>query len=137
MSNTASGDNAQLEWKGLEKGTTYNWYAIAEDQYGGRTVSDIWQFSTEAPIDAALIKSLVEKLETDGEFENEQAAHALTLHLTTVDHYEKKNAADKVIKHMNSFLQLLDHQRNEKLISEKAYNTLKTKADQLIQKWQQ
>ncbi|MEH7381266.1 lamin tail domain-containing protein [Bacillus sp. JJ1533] len=39
-----SGKIAETVWKGLEKGRTYSWYAIVEDKYTGRTVSDIWTF---------------------------------------------------------------------------------------------
>lgn len=39
-----SGKIAEVVWKGLEKGRSYSWYAVAEDKYTGRTISDIWTF---------------------------------------------------------------------------------------------
>ena len=87
-------------------------------------------------LEAAAIKSLVESLEKEGEFENAQTARALKTHLTAVAQYEKQEAAEKVVKHMKSFKVLLDYQKESKLISEKAYNDLTASADGLIKKWQ-
>jgi len=42
-----SGDRAYVTWEGLESGTKYSWYAVADD--GTRTAtSDTWSFTTEA-----------------------------------------------------------------------------------------
>ena len=41
-----SGHTAQVPWNQLELNQNYAWYAVAEDDYTGRTVSDIWTFST-------------------------------------------------------------------------------------------
>jgi Calcineurin-like phosphoesterase/Lamin Tail Domain len=41
----ASGDTAEAEWEGLTENETYSWYAVAEDQYTGKAVSDIWSFT--------------------------------------------------------------------------------------------
>jgi len=41
-----SGERASVVWEGLEYGTEYDWYAVADD--GTRTAfSDIWSFTTE------------------------------------------------------------------------------------------
>ncbi|WP_449537535.1 lamin tail domain-containing protein [Ferdinandcohnia sp. Marseille-Q9671] len=40
-----SGDIAETVWKGLEPGKVYSWYAVAEDGFTGRTVSDIFTFT--------------------------------------------------------------------------------------------
>jgi adenine deaminase len=82
------------------------------------------------------IKTLIEKFKEEGEFESDSAARSLTIRVTAVSHYEEKEQAKKVIKHMKGFKQLLEHQRENKLISEKAYNALKEDADSLIKKWQ-
>lgn len=87
-------------------------------------------------ISAALIKSLVEVLDEEGEFEDNSAVRSLTLHLTAVSQYEEKEEAEKVVKHMEGFKQLLSHQRDSQLISEKALKELEKKADSLIEKWQ-
>ena len=39
-----SGSNVSFDWSGLVLGSTYEWYAVAEDVYGARTLSDIWKF---------------------------------------------------------------------------------------------
>ncbi|CAN7213368.1 S-layer homology domain-containing protein [Paenibacillus sp. LjRoot153] len=41
-----SGQQASVVWRGLALNTSYQWYAVAEDVYGGRTQSDIWKFTT-------------------------------------------------------------------------------------------
>ncbi len=90
----------------------------------------------DGEISAAHIKLLVEALEEEGEFEG-SAARSLTLHLTAVGHYEGTEEAGKVVKHMEGFKLLLNHQRDSQLISEKAFHTLERKADALIEKWEE
>lgn len=89
------------------------------------------------PLSADGMKTLVENLKTGGDIENDQALHALKLHLTAVSHYEGKDEAGKVVKHMKGFKRLLDHQKKSDLISDKAYSYLDTEADRLIEKWSQ
>ncbi|ETI68492.1 metallophosphoesterase, partial [Neobacillus vireti LMG 21834] len=43
--NIPSGSIAQAEWKGLAENQSYSWYSVAEDNYTGRAVSDIWTFT--------------------------------------------------------------------------------------------
>src|SRR5699024_567160 len=50
-------------------------------------------------------------------------------------HYENNNDAEKVIKHMEGFQKLLNHQNDNDLITENAYETLLANANSLIQKW--
>lgn len=90
---------------------------------------------SEIEVSVVTMKTLVEEFEKEGEFKNEQTARALTTHLTAVAQYEKQETAGKIVKHMNSFRLLLDHQLDNKLISDKAYNVLKADADALIKKW--
>ncbi|MDX8289405.1 lamin tail domain-containing protein [Metabacillus indicus] len=40
-----SGSIAETFWIELETGSTYSWYAAAEDSYTGSAVSDIWSFT--------------------------------------------------------------------------------------------
>lgn len=42
----ASGEEVSVTWDGLAAGETYTWYALAQDEYGGRTASDVWTFTT-------------------------------------------------------------------------------------------
>lgn len=44
--NVESGQTAETLWEELQPNRTYFWYAAAEDQYGGRTLSELWRFST-------------------------------------------------------------------------------------------
>ena len=81
------------------------------------------------------IRDSIEQFKNDGEFTNDQAAHALTIHLTAVSQYEKKESAEKVVKHMEGFKLLLDRQLKDELISESAYNSLKGDAEVLIRQW--
>ncbi|MBY7144401.1 beta-N-acetylglucosaminidase domain-containing protein [Virgibacillus sp. NKC19-3] len=85
---------------------------------------------------ASLISDSVEQFKKDGEIETDRVARALTIHLTAVSQYEKREASEKVVKHMEGFKQLLDQQREEELISEDAYDVLNDEADNLIQQWQ-
>lgn len=88
------------------------------------------------PPSAADIKARVEAFKEAGEFKNDGAARSLITHLTATVRYEAEGQADKVVKHMTSFLSLLDHQKERDLISEKAYHALYNDAESLIQKWQ-
>lgn len=87
-------------------------------------------------VSAANMKALVEQFAKAGEFANNDAVRSLTVHLTAVSRYEDKKSADKVLKHMEGFKRLLEHQKKNKLISEKAYHALMIDADFLIDKWQ-
>lgn len=91
----------------------------------------------EIPVETVddLIK-VVEQFEKGGEFENKGTPRSLKIHLTAVGRYEKQEASEKVLKHMESFKLMLDHQKENELISEKAYKRLKADADSLISKWQ-
>lgn len=84
---------------------------------------------------AANMKTLVEDFIDEGEFKNGAAAHFLEVHLNAVSHYEKKELAEKVLKHMESFILLLDHQRDNGWMSDKAYRMLMNDANGLIEKW--
>ena len=42
----ASGAEVAQSWEGLEANGTYSWYVVAEDEFGGRAVSDVWTFTT-------------------------------------------------------------------------------------------
>ncbi len=42
-----SGKTAEVMWTGLERNRTYFWYAVVEDRYTGRAISNIWSFRKE------------------------------------------------------------------------------------------
>lgn len=87
-------------------------------------------------ISAAGIKTLVEGLEEEGAFANDSVVRALQVHLISVDRFEKQGASDKVVKHMEGFNLLLEHQQENDLINDKAHNVLKAYADALVEKLQ-
>ena len=45
-----SGKTAKVPMNRLETNSSYAWYAVAEDDYTGRTVSDIWSFTTDTGV---------------------------------------------------------------------------------------
>jgi len=90
----------------------------------------------ESPVEnASEIKGLVQRLENQGEIENNEVSHALNIHLTAVYHFEKQTKDKKVVKHMNGFKQLLDQYKENEFISEDAYQRLIKEADYLIEVW--
>src|SRR5699024_11491895 len=88
------------------------------------------------PCNASGMKKLVDYLLDNGDSTNNESALALKIHLTSVSYYEQKAQANKVVKHMIGFKRLLEHQQAEKVISDDAYEILKTDADYLLNKWQ-
>ncbi len=86
------------------------------------------------PENAAELKELVQQYEEDGAFEDSKTARTLTLHLTTVEQFENADDAEKVIRHMTSFKQILDS--NQDSMSQGAYQTLSAGADHLLEQWQ-
>ncbi|WP_010530084.1 FIMAH domain-containing protein [Lentibacillus jeotgali] len=56
--------------------------------------------------------------------------------MTAVDHYEDKELADKIVKHLKGFAQLLEYQRENDLISERAYQALKEDTGYLMEKYE-
>ena len=88
------------------------------------------------PIHVSDIKKRVADFAEEGAFKSDSAVRALTTHLTAVERYETQGSAEKVLKHMQGFKQLLDYQRENELISNRAYQSLKANADYLIKKWQ-
>ncbi|MDY0393901.1 discoidin domain-containing protein [Virgibacillus halophilus] len=60
------------------------------------------------------IKALADELLKGGEIANEQTLHALQIHLTTVQHFEKLQQIEKIVKHMEGFKALLKQQKQQK-----------------------
>lgn len=91
----------------------------------------------EEEVSVAHMKKLVRDFAADGEFENDADARLLTTHLTAVGYYEDQGKMDKAVKHMENFKRLLKHQRENALISKKAYDALQSNTDALLEKWQE
>ncbi|AXF58003.1 hypothetical protein DT065_14015 [Salicibibacter kimchii] len=90
----------------------------------------------DEPISAESMQILVENFDESGEFANEEASHSLLRHLTAVGHYENQGASEKVVQHMGGFHDLLDHQLDNELISEEAFDELNSQAEALVQVWE-
>lgn len=101
-----------------------------------RDIKETGDFYAVEFTNTAGMQSLVDRFAKEGEFTDDDAVHALKLHLTAVEHFEKQEAAEKVVKHMEGFKLLIDHQEKNDLISEKAYKILKANTDYVIKKWQ-
>src|SRR5699024_10124123 len=114
----------------LSPNTPYKLRVFADDSMYNCTLQDV----EISDINATSMRDLVVRFQEEEEFANDYVVRKLDIHLTSVEHYEKKGADDKVIKHVKSFKLLLDYQKNNKLISDKAYNTLTDNADYVIRK---
>ncbi|MFJ7934602.1 M28 family peptidase [Sporosarcina sp. NPDC096371] len=86
-------------------------------------------------VSASSIKLLIERFESEGEFANSVAARALKTHMTALELYEKQANADKIVKHMNGFLVLLEQQHSKQLLSGTAYQALKDSTDEMVGQW--
>ncbi|UJL46968.1 DUF4982 domain-containing protein [Virgibacillus sp. NKC19-16] len=121
-------------WDNVELNADDNVVVATADTADGENVTD--SVNNWGIINATDIKTLVDNLEEEGEFANDDVARSLNIHLNAINRFEDVGQADKVVKHMESFNHLLDHQNEDDLISKKAYNNLKYKADTLIEKWE-
>lgn len=81
------------------------------------------------------MQMLIDAFEENGAFSSVEAVHTLKIHLEAVNYYERNNMAEKVVKHLRNFKLLLDYQKENDLISEKAYTTLYSDAAYLIGRW--
>ncbi len=84
-------------------------------------------------LDTSHLLSILEEHQGDL---SEKDYRSLVVHLTAVSQFEKKGAAEKVIKHMETFKKLLDYQLENELITQELYEILKANANSLIQKWE-
>ncbi|GIN72263.1 hypothetical protein J14TS2_27380 [Bacillus sp. J14TS2] len=75
-------------------------------------------------------------LESHQEELSEQVYRALSTHLISVGHFEEQQNAKKVVKHMEGFKQLINHQKDNQFISKELQEILEADADSMILKWQ-
>ncbi|MBY7142808.1 ThuA domain-containing protein [Virgibacillus sp. NKC19-3] len=104
-------------------------YAWGDSDY------DASEPTPEPNLDTKGMAKHVGDLKDDGEFDSDEAVHSLTLHLTAVSHYENQGEATKVNQHMEGFKDLLNHQLDNDLITEKAFDILTAQSDAVIQNW--
>jgi hypothetical protein len=86
-------------------------------------------------ITADEIIAMVEQFAEEGEFESDEAVHSLVTHLRAVSRYEDQGEAEKIIRHMEGFQVLLNHYKDNELVSDEAYDLLIENSNKLIEKW--
>mgnify|MGYP001470669304 CR=1 FL=1 len=118
-------DLATRHWDGREKNVLD--IELAKEMIIGELVTK----------NAEEMKKIAAQFEEIGAFGNTLAGHTVKLHLMSVNHFESRGEATKVIRHLQGFKQLLDFQSDNGVISEMAYHTLRENADSLIDKWEQ
>lgn len=85
---------------------------------------------------ASYMKQISERFQSEGKYSDDSVARALGIHLEAISHYEDKEEGDKVVKHMESFKELIDDRKENENISEDAHETLEKYADEVIEEWQ-
>ncbi|GAB3802233.1 S8 family peptidase [Virgibacillus kimchii] len=88
------------------------------------------------PVTAESMITHIDRFIEEGELENPARARVLKNHLTAIDQYEQQGEADKIIRHMGSFYQLLDLLVDQEQISETAYEFLKADAETVVEYWE-
>ncbi|WP_159457836.1 glycoside hydrolase [Virgibacillus dakarensis] len=129
--NMQNGDLLDVVGESIEEGAEVG---VWKPTTGNNQVWEIVEARVETS--AAKMLKLVERLEEEDAFSDENVIHQLKLQLTTVDIFEKKGLNKKVVKHVKGLNVLLEYQKENELISEKAYQTLKANAEYLIEKYQ-
>ncbi|CDO04810.1 M6 family metalloprotease domain protein [Oceanobacillus picturae] len=86
-------------------------------------------------LSATGLKELLNRYEVLEDISNEETLRALQTHLTVVERFEKKKESEKVIKHMEGFMQLVTHQRDQGNITEISAGALLDYSDYVIEEW--
>src|SRR5699024_2984183 len=63
---------------------------------------------------------------------DEESYRALEIHLEALKLYEENGKNEKLVKHLNSLVYLLDHQNKEEQISKEAYKDLKSGTEEYL-----
>lgn len=90
----------------------------------------------EEDLSALVLNDLVEQFKRSGAIIDNNATRILTIHLISIGHYEDEEQANKVVKHMKGFKDLLEYLNQENLITKGAHHTLIDKSNRLIKKWE-
>lgn len=96
-------------------------------------VEGIALYDSEDVGSAANMMNLVENLAADEELND---SRPLLMHLTAVDQFEQQGENAKVIRHLESFHLILEHQFNNEQMSAYAYENLTAYTDFIIHKWE-
>ncbi|BAC14837.1 hypothetical protein [Oceanobacillus iheyensis HTE831] len=98
----------------------------------GKTINKHINVSVEAPsLDNLQLQ--VQNLHDDGEFFDDHVARSLEVHLAALKRFEETEQNEKLLKHLNSFQNLLEYQRDEELISDYAYDFLMRNTEYLLE----
>ncbi|MBY7144681.1 D-alanyl-D-alanine carboxypeptidase/D-alanyl-D-alanine-endopeptidase [Virgibacillus sp. NKC19-3] len=82
------------------------------------------------------LQHLVEELGDGGEFVDTGAVHQVEMHLHALAQYENTERTDKAMKHLHGFKDLVEHQRDNDMISEIGYAALMAASDALLEQWE-
>lgn len=88
--------------------------------------------SLHKPRTVANLNAQVEHFDDVGAFADESVTHMLTMHVTAIEQFENTNQAGKVVKHIELFKLILDHQKE--LMTEEAYDNLSAYAQFFLSK---
>ncbi|WP_223805935.1 endo-alpha-N-acetylgalactosaminidase family protein [Ornithinibacillus gellani] len=140
---SASTDTKTAEFTitGSDNGQTYigifsDGTALNMDTGAGTFILDNLRIETISDVESAGdLKDFVTALAEAGEISNDTVLRQLTTHLTAVERYEKTNALDKALKHLNSMHILLEHGKDAGQISESGYHALTKATDDLLKQW--
>lgn len=78
------------------------------------------------------MSTLIEDFERQGEFANHGVAQSLQAKLNTAVHFDDEQKPEKVVQHLEKFLDKLDHWNNKGFVTEETYNVLTNNAAYLI-----
>ncbi|WP_245799314.1 endo-alpha-N-acetylgalactosaminidase family protein [Virgibacillus siamensis] len=87
--------------------------------------------------DVSDIISIINELDKDGAFNNDKTVHALKVHLRPIKQLEKNELADKVVKHLKKYKELLNQKKEEGFMTNLAYKSLMDSTSTLMNEWQQ
>ncbi|MBO0992135.1 fibronectin type III domain-containing protein [Bacillus sp. SD088] len=118
----------------VEPGGEYVYYLKAENASGESKISNKVKITPDQ-VATASMKTFIEQFKETGEWTDEKSAHALNLHLTAVEAYEKQDKKEKVVKHMENFKQLAKIQKDDQVLPIHLYNILKSYTNAMIGKW--
>ncbi|MGZ9585233.1 DUF4855 domain-containing protein [Paenibacillus marinisediminis] len=101
----------------------------AIDMVGNVTKKTLW---IEIATNVDEMMTLISRFEAAGDFTDHGSARSLQAHLETVKKFQMKGDTAKAMKHLKDMNKMLDMEREEALISERAYDVLQTDVDYLL-----
>ncbi|OEH53324.1 hypothetical protein AQ616_16615 [Oceanobacillus sp. E9] len=130
-------DGEELKYESYNAlGELFDEFTMTKQSDGQKQVTEA-EGSEEEPIESSIeqVQTQVDEFLVSGDITSQETGRHLQTHLTSVGHYQEAQSVDKAIKHMNSFIELLEVIKEEQLITENAFNSLKASAEELIEQW--